>query len=399
MINSQRKILRGGVVITQDKEVKADLFINGNIIEKICIEQGADNTCEVVDCTGCWIIPGFVDLHCFGAKGRATFEGTQESMQEISRCFAMHGTTSFLMGVNVCSLEKMFALIMTAKDAMKTGLDGARLIGIHFEGPYINPQKRGGLQADAIRNPDIREVNNLIAKARDIFRMMTLSPELPGALDVIEVLSKNGIVSSAGHTEATADTISKSIDKGLSHITHIFNNGQNGVVLKNGIFKEEGCLLEFLLRDELTAGVIADGVHVNPKLLKILYRIKGTGNVAVTTDTSAAMDFGKSRFKFKESNGMVKEFEVRDNVLWAAGTDQVVGSILAMDRAFINVQSMAGLSPCEAAISCSKVPCDIINLEDRGELRQGAVADIVVMSKDGTVKFTIVQGKYVYKST
>jgi len=398
MRNKEIILLKNGRIITPRGEIYGDVLIEGENIKKIGhINIKKNDKIKEIDCKDCLILSGFVELHCYGAKGRSTLEGNMESLNEISLCLSSHGTTGFLMAINPVPYKKMLEFISLAKEAQKIPLDGAKLLGIHFEGPYINLKKAGGLPPNSIRPPDIKEVASLVKKGRDVFKMMTLSPELPGSLEIIELLQHNSIVASAGHTEATIQDIQRAIKQGLSHVTHIFDNLEGGLILKNDTRQEEGCLSEFLIRDELTAGVIADGVHVSPGQLKLLFRVKGCERVAVTTDCCMPVDLPKRYFEVKELDGAIRKFEIRNNAVWLSGTDQLVGSILTIDRAFINLQQMAGLTPCEASISCSYVPSKILDLKNIGEFKKGNKADITVMTDKGKILYTFVTGKCVYE--
>jgi N-acetylglucosamine-6-phosphate deacetylase len=227
--------------------------------------------------------------------------------------------------------------------------------------------------------------------------MMTLSPEVPGAMAAIEFLAKNGIVAAAGHTNADHLTIGKAVDKGLRHVTHIFNNGEDGIGQEKGIFDAKSCALDFLLRDELTAGIIADGVHVPPRMMELLYRVKGPARTVVTTDSCLATDYNRERFIFTELTGEVRDFVVR-GALYEASTGQLCGSVLSMEKGFTNIQAMAKVGRVDAAYSCATLPHLILGNKNKGIISEGAEADIAVINRNGAVTLTLVGGEIVFRN-
>lgn len=386
-----------GDILQSGVQCRGSVLVRDGLVAKIITDKTEDTIeTEKIDCAGCVISPGFFDLHCLGAAGHASFEGTRKALEVISCSLARHGTTSFLMGVNSAPFEKMLELISVAREAVTNGLPGARLEGIHFEGPYLAPLKKGGMPSAALRKPDINELAALVDRGQGVFRMMTLSPEIPGAMEAVEFLVKNGIVAAAGHTNADHLIVGKAIDRGLRHVTHIFNNGEDGIGQEKGIFDEKSCVLDFLLRDELTAGIIADGVHVPPRMMELLYRVKGHARTAVTTDACLAADYNRERFTFTELTGEVRDFVVR-GALYEASTGQLCGSVLTMEKGFANIQTMAKVGRADAAYSCATLPHRILGNKNKGIIREGAAADIAVINHDGVVTLTLADGKIVYR--
>ena len=399
MANSERFLFRRGRLPTHREDREAEVLVEGGRIAAVGSVRGHPRRgARVVDCRGCWLLPGFVDIHQHGAAGRRTAEVSWEAFKAISGFLAMHGTTAFLMSLSACSREKMFEAITFAKEVMRKGLDGAKLAGIHFEGPYLSKKNCGGMAGGLIRDVDLAELRDLIKTGRGVIRMMTISPEVPRACEAIRLLAANGITAAAGHTTASSAEVARAIASGLRHVTHLCNNGEGDWVCRRGQYLEQGPLLEFLTRDELSVEVIVDGVHVLPKVVRMIYRLKGYRGTAAITDACAAAGSPHKMLRVRELDGTWRSFEVKNGALYIAGTNRLTGSLLTMDRAFMNIQQWAGLTPYQAAVSCCAVTARIAGVKTGFPLREGNPADLVVLRSDGQVALTLVAGKIVHQA-
>ena len=342
---------------------------------------------ETIDCAGAWIVPGFMELHCHGAAGHRTLDLSDGAYRTMSEFLASRGTTSFLMAIPACGFGKMLECVDFAAGMMSKGLPGARLDGVYLEGPCL--KNAGGMTPELLRVPTSKELDELFEHGHGIIKIMTVAPEMPGAPELVERLCAQGVVPAAGHTSASAAELREAARRGLRHVTHLGNNGEGDIRCVKGCYQHDGPLLEMLGNDQLTAEIIADGVHVAPGMFKVFCRAKGVDNCVAITDGCAASGLEDGNYFFPNPLGRMEEFTVRGGALYIASTGQLTGSLLTMDKAFMNVQRFAGLTPAEAARLCASNPRRVAGLEAKG--------DFVVISKEGIVKLTVVDGRIVYR--
>lgn len=342
------------------------------------------------------LIPGgFMDLHCHGAAGHKTIELTREAYHAISNFLARHGVTSFLATFSAAPFSAMMEYIRFAGNIMSEGLPGARLDGIYLEGPFL--KNAGAMNPELLRRPAKKEMLELLGAGRGIIKIMTLAPELPGAMRLVELLSASDVVPAAGHSSSPPETLREAVKLGLRHVTHTGNNGEGDISCINSHYQHDGPLLEMLNNDGLTAEIITDGIHVDPQLVKLFYRAKGVNKCAAITDVCAAAGSEKGKTFFPNPLGQMEEFTAKNGALYIAGTEQLTGSLLTMDKAFMNVQKFAGLTAEEAAKSCGAVPRRIAGIDAKEKIEIGMKAEFTILSKDGTVEMTVADGKIIYQ--
>jgi len=341
-----------------------------------------------------YIIPGgFMDLHCHGAAGYKTIILTREAYNAISVFLAQHGTTSFLATFSAAPFDEMLEYMKFASEMMEEGLPGARLAGVYMEGPCLNVA--GAMNPDFMKPLSHEDLNRLISFGPGIIKVMAVAPEVTGAFELIELLAAKGITPAIGHSSATPEILREGIRHGLRHITHMGNNGEGDLICGNSCYRHNGPLLEMLTNDALTAEIITDGIHVAPPLVNLFYRAKGGRKCAAITDLCAAAGVEKERMFFQNPLGEMEEFTVKNGALYIAGTDQLTGSLMTMDKAFMNIMNLAKLSPTEAAASCGAIPRRIAGIDEQTELFQG-MKDFTILSMNGTVEMTVADGKIIY---
>ena len=268
---------------------------------------------------------------------------------------------------------------MRAIQRRPPGYKGAEPLGLHLEGPMLNKKKRGAHPAEHLRAPSPELVANW---TRDQgVAMVTLAPELPGAPQVIERLADNGVVVSAGHTEATEDEAVKAVEAGTTAVTHIFN------AMSPLHHRRRNLISVALTNPSLTAGLIADGVHVSPAVVDLTWRAKGPDHLLLVTDAVAAMGAGPGDYPLGET-------PVNSNADGARGPDgQLVGSITPMIEAVRNLASFTTASKNQALRCASATPSRLLGLSDRGEIQTGQTADIVLLDGQTEVAITICRGR------
>ena len=236
---------------------------------------------DPVDLAGNYLAPGFIDLHIHGAVGRDTMEATPESFRAICDYHATGGTTSLLLTTVTAPIAEIVDVLRAVR-ALGGGIK--QIAGVHVEGPFISKARAGAQRAEFIRDPETELLDQLLAFA-DVIKIMTLAPELPGALAMIGRLRVNSIAVSGGHSDASDVEALAGFEYGMRHVTHTFNAMSSA--RRRGIYREAG-LLEFALSEPaIVCELIADGHHVSPTLMKMLYRAKGPSRIVLVTDATA----------------------------------------------------------------------------------------------------------------
>jgi len=340
---------------------------------------------RVIDYEDNIIAPGFVDIHMHGAMGYDAMEPSVDALDQISRFLAEGGVTGFLSTTYSMSHEELMKTLHGLENVMKHGTTGAQLLGVHLEGPYISQNKRGAQQKSAIRNPDINELEEIIDRYGDLVKIVTLAPELDGAIEVIQFLKKRNIVVSAGHTEANYDETTAAIESGLSHGSHLFNG------MKSFHHREPGVVGALLTDSRATVELIADGVHLHPAVLRIAVKAKGVRNSALVSDCIKTAGLPDCEYFVSGSKVVMKDgiCMLQNGVL--------AGSIIRLNQA-VQLMTKAGFTISEAVQMASTNPTRILGLSQKGRLEKGFDADLVVMDREFNVKLTMVQGSIVYET-
>ena len=375
-IITPRKILGGhSIVIENDK-------IAGIIPSKITIDN-----CQSISADGLYVSPGFIDLHVHGGNGSDFMDATVEDIREIIRYHTQRGTTGLL----ATTASESHLNIMDAIQALDQAhpITGAKLLGIHIEGPYFNYDKRGCHLATAIRDPQPEDYLPML-EATDLIRLMTLAPEIDGADQLIAELSHRGIVASCGHTNASYRQIQKACELGLQHSTHLYC-AMSGVI-KNGPQREGGVIESTLLMDHLTTEVIADGQHLPAELLKLAVKCKGFDRLAVVTDAQRGAGMPDGIYAFGSKNGT--KSIVKNGVATTPDNTGYASSTIQMNQAIRVMRDLADVPLVEAIKMASLVPARIIGVDDQlGSLEVGKIADLVLFNQTIDVHKVIINGK------
>ncbi len=324
-----------------------------------------------------YILPGFIDLHVHGGGGADAMQG-EAAIRRLARFHAAHGTTAMLP-TTVCAPEAELRSALSGIEAVRTrpGPGEARVLGAHLEGPYLNPKKLGA-QPPHARHPDPGEMASLLALAR--IRVVTLAPELPGALALIRHLAGAGIRVQIGHTDATYEEAVAALEAGAAGFTHLYN------AMSGLSHRAPGAAMAALLRSGF-AEIVADGLHVAPEAIRLARRqIPG---LYVVTDAVAAAGMPDGWYALGRQRGQKRGDAVRR----ADGT--LAGSTLTMDRALCNLVAW-GVALKDAVAMLSRVPALYLGLTDRGSLAPGQRADVVVMDASLTVEEVYVEGRRVF---
>lgn len=339
---------------------------------------------RVIDAGGLYLCPGFIDLHAHGAAGLDFLSADAEAALRIARVHARYGTTALFATVRSGPCEVMERAISCLADLIRSG-SGAGIVGIHLEGPFLNPARAGIHPPGHLRKPDRRELRALMDLAGGCPLVVTLAPELPGASGLIEEIASRGGVPAAGHSNATLEEALESFDAGVRSVTHLFN------AMSGMHHRRPGLAAAALADGRVSAELIADGVHVHPAMAKMALKLKGRDGIILVTDCVQALDAASPNFRVGD-----REVSVRDG---APVTEDGVlcGSVLTMSRALRNVRQWTGGRPEEVAAFATANPACLTGLAGRkGTLAPGMDADITVFDDALAVRLTVVGGTLAY---
>ena len=341
---------------------------------------------EAIDLQGDYLAPGFIDLHIHGALGRDTMDATPEAFGTICDYHATGGTTSLLLTTVTAPIAEIVNVLGAARGARN---DVPQIAGVHVEGPFLSKTRAGAQRAEFIRDPEPYLLDELLAFS-DIIKIVTLAPELPGALALIDRLRMHKIVASGGHSDASDLEARAGFEYGMGHVTHTFNAMSSA--RRRGIYREAG-LLEFALsQPEIVCELIADGHHVSPTLMKMLYRGKGPQKICLVTDATAGAGLPVG----KEFSLGGRPCVVGDGVCLLADRSALAGSTSRMIDRVRAMVNQVGIPLEEAVGMASTNPAREVGLTSKGKLERGADADFVVISPELEVRQTFLAGERIF---
>ena len=359
--------LTGGRVVTPDGVLESGWLAvrDGRILS---VGEGTPPDGPTTDVSGSWLVPGFVDIHCHGGGGEAFTNADPDRVRKAASAHRRHGTTTLLASLVSRPVPEMVEQIAKLAELTQDGL----ISGLHLEGPFLSAARCGAHDPAILRPPDRDSVTKLLAAGGGAVRMVTLAPELEGAVDAVRLLVDNDVLAAVGHTDGTEAQIRPAIDAGASVATHLFNG------MRPLHHREPGPIGALLDDERVTVELICDLVHLHPTAVRLAARHAGTGRTVLITDAIAAAGVGDGVY---DVGGL--EVRVVDGVPTLAGGGSLAGSTLTMDAAFRNAVTSCGLSIVEASQAASTRPAALLGLSDQtGELRAGLAADLVVLDAE-----------------
>lgn len=383
--------IKNGKLILNDKiEENLTLYIeDGKILDVTDKILPFD---KEINANGNYVSPGFIDIHIHGAAGFDFLDNTIDAFNAISLECAKHGATTIVPTVTSSTYENMKAAVKTF-EKVKNISKGANLAGLHFEGPYFALSQKGAQDEKYIKNFDKEEYESIINSTKSILRW-TAAPELNGSKEFGEFLKSKDILPCTGHSDADCNCALEAFENGFTHVTH-FYSCTSGVHRVNG-YRYGGIIEAAYLNDNMTVEIIADGIHLPPELLKLIYKIKGAKNIALVTDSmrGAGMPDGPSILGGLNDGLHVI---VEDGVAKLPDRSAFAGSVAFCDRLVRNMINMASVSLIDAVTMASTTPARIMGFNAKGSLKKGYDADIVIFDDDINIIKTIVSGTTVYK--
>ncbi|GHU65757.1 N-acetylglucosamine-6-phosphate deacetylase [Clostridia bacterium] len=372
------KIANGLVYQDESYFADTDLLIRDGVIAGIGPHLAAD---ETYDATGCYVIPGFIDLHIHGFGGLDTMNGA-EAVRTMSRELVKHGTTSFLpTTMTAAKPETRAAVRGIAKVMADPEPIGSAVLGCLMEGPFFCEKRKGAQPAHALLAPTLADYEDMTGEDAGIVRRLALAPELPGAAELIRALVERGVQVSLGHTDATYAQMIAAAAAGATSVTHIYN-GMSPLT-----HREPGAVGAALTCRQLIPEFIADLIHLHPAALKLVYDSKGSDGCIAITDSMEAGGMPDGQYQLGGQEVFVKDGAAR----LTDGT--LAGSVLTLRRSLANMVTVVGVPIAEALPMYTSTPARLIGETRRGSLTEGYIADIVVLDHAFNVRAVWVGGK------
>jgi N-acetylglucosamine-6-phosphate deacetylase len=363
------------------------LIEDGRIVEiSSRSDRAIPDQARRLDLPGAALAPGFVDIHIHGAAGYDVMEADAAGLSAIAALLAKHGVTSYFPTTVTASDDATLRALENLAGAIERGTNdkdsaGARPLGIHLEGPFLSHARRGVHPTALLQEPTLARFDCFWQAARGRIKMMTIAPELPGALEVIAEAALRGVCVSLGHSDADFATTMRGIEAGGRHATHTFN------AMRALGHRDPGILGAVLTDARVSADIIADGIHLDPAIIRMFLKLKGAEQSVLITDGIAATGMPDGRYRLGPL-----EVDVKDGRAISNGS--LAGSVLAMDLAVRNIMEFAGWGLGEAVRLATLNPAQAAGISSRsGKLIPGAPADIAVLNPKGEVLQTILGGR------
>lgn len=378
-------LIKNCKIIFFDKIEEGSVLIEDGKIKAINPENNID--CETLDAMGLYLSPGFIDVHIHGAGGYDTMDGTYEAINEISKTIVQHGTTSFLPTTMTVSTEDISKSIEAITFAKNNGTEGANVLGVHLEGPFISPEMIGAQNPNFILEPTINNFKKMVGKNINAVSAITIAPEVDGAKELISFLKDNNIAVSMGHTKASYSEAIEGIKAGVSHSTHLFN-------AMTPLHHREPGVVGAIFDTDITTETISDGIHIAYPSLRSAYKIKGINKVLLVSDAMMACCMPDGDYSLGGQDVIVKNGAAR------LRNGALAGSILTLDKAVKNVKNNTSYPLYEIIKMASFNAAKHCKVEDiKGLIKEGYDADLLLFDDEINIKSVFVKGKVVFNKT
>ncbi|MDI3542735.1 MAG: N-acetylglucosamine-6-phosphate deacetylase [Candidatus Atribacteria bacterium] len=357
------------------------VVVRENHIEDVLPYSENEDLEVVYDFKDNFIFPGLVDLHLHGLQGEDVTEGGVNSIQKISTLLPSFGVTSFLPTTLTTDLTALFKIMEETKSRIITSPPGARVLGLHLEGPYLSLGRKGAHDPTYLRKPHQEEIKHLFQKGEGVIKRITIAPELPEALETIEYLAHQNILVSLGHSEADYETSRKAGEKGAKMVTHLFNG-------MDPLHHRQPNLLAFALGDdEIYAEIIADKIHVKPEIMKIALKCKAPDRLCIVSDALKVTNLPEGIYDLSG-----QKVEVKGGMAYLpSGT--LAGSTFLLHQMLYNLKELFSIPLPQLAKMGSFIPAQLVGKEkELGSIEKGKIADIVVFDDCFQVKATFIGG-------
>ena len=382
--------LRSRRIVTPAGVVAGEVVVADGRIEDASQRAAAGRSGAAIELGERWLVPGYIDTHVHGGGGAQINTTDLDEVAAVARFHAEHGTTALLATTVAAPVEELSSALRTIalaveQEGVGESSAGATVLGAHLEGPFLSSARPGAMDPSCFLAPDSAVLERLLAASDGTMRMMTLAPELPGALDLVRALVRVGAIASLGHTDASYEEARSAAVVGARSATHLFNG------MRPFHHREPGAIGAALDLPQVNCELICDGIHVDAAALRVIYRAKGPHGIRLVTDAMEAAGMPDGTYRLGGA-----AVEVQDGAVRITGGGSIAGSTLTMDVAVRNAVNFLAV-PVEVAVSlASSGPARLLGIDDRkGAIAVGMDADLVVLDEELLACGTIVGGEWV----
>jgi len=380
---TERLIIKGGRIITSDQILDGfSILVEAGLIKAI-EPSFPDQSAAVIDAQSLYVSPGFIDMHIQGVLGRDVWEVETDGIEALCMLLPRFGCTAFLPTTNYDEehLPRLCARIASEHT-------GAQTLGLHLEGPFVHPQRRGALKVQTELPVSLENAKRVLDYSRGLLKLITLAPELPGCLDVVSFFSAQGVLPSLGHTDSSFEIVQQAAARGLKHATHCFN------AMRPLNHREPGAVGAALLTDEISVQVVSDNHHLHPAMYDLIARVKPWEKIILVTDSIQAAGQPPGRYN---SVGHGKEIFLKEDGTVRLADGTLAGSALTINQALQNFYEQVECSLPEAVRLVTANPAKTLRVDHlMGSIKPGYQADLVLFDEAFNVRQTLVKGQTVF---
>jgi N-acetylglucosamine-6-phosphate deacetylase len=378
-------LITGATICTATQTIEGDVAIEGGIIADIGdIRKNYRHLPKFALKQSDKVLPGFIDTHIHGSNGADVMDGSIDSLNVIGKSLLSQGVTGFLATTMTQSDQAISNALLSVKkytSEYKNGQQSSKILGVHLEGPFISHDKIGAQNPNFLQEVSLHKLEEWYRISGKMLKKVTFAPELKNTSGLVEWCSREKIVASIGHTNCKAYQAQKLVDAGVSQATHLFN-AMSGIN-----HRDPGAATVLLASKKVLAELIVDRVHLADEIVKMVYNIKGSDKILLVTDAMAAQVKGEGVFNLGGQKVLVKGNEAR------LENGALAGSVLTMVKALKNIQLITECNFPALVKMTSTNAANFLGLKDRGDIRKGMIADLVIMDHTYNIKYCIIQGK------
>lgn len=393
-MSSNKIKIYNGKIITPFRIIESGcVLIIDDKIEEVSEKNIETENAIEINAEGKYVAPGFIDIHIHGGGGFDFMDATENAFLKIAETHAQFGTTSMLPTTLTSTKEILFKTLDAYESANKNNINGAQFLGMHLEGPYISINQCGAQDPRFIREPNPNEYKEIISKYSCIKRW-SAAPELKGAVEFGRYLKTKKILPAIAHTDAVYEEVIDAFENGYSLITHLYS-AMSGVTRRNA-YRYAGVIESAFIIDKMDVEIIADGIHLPEPLLKLIYKIKGSGKIALITDAMRAAGTNDTESILGNSETGLKVV-IENGVAMLPDKTAFAGSVATTDKLVRTMITMANVSLTDAIKMMTYTPARILNIENtKGSLETGKDADIIIFDENINIDTTIIKGRVVF---
>lgn len=378
--------IRGGRLIATDQILDGQsVVVDSGVIRAIePTESGHPDSMPIIDAEGLYVAPGFIDMHIQGVLGRDVWEVETDGIEALCQLLPQFGCTAFLPTTNYDEehLPRLCARIASEHS-------GAQTLGLHLEGPFVHPQRRGALKVQTELPVSVENAKRVLDHSQGLLKLITLAPELPGCLDVVSFFSEHGVLPSLGHTDSSFEVVQQAVARGLKHATHCFN------AMRPLNHRDPGAVGAALLSDAISVQVVSDNHHLHPAMYDLIARVKPWEKIILVTDAIQAAGLPPGRY---DSVGHGKEIFLKEDGTVRIADGTLAGSALTLNKALRNFYEQVKCSIPEAVQLVTLNPAQTLGLDHfLGTIQPGYQADFVFFDETFNVRKTLVKGVVVFE--